>query len=142
MGVPISLKISGLTCGLTHGPSNAVLGTTPPKDNGGDGSTFSPTDLLAASLASCALTTMALQAGRENLSWGDASARVVKEMTPTAPRRVAELTLEVGIAPDLENWILGWGSHAIVLEPAELREQIASTARAMALNYTGQRKSL
>ena len=47
----------------------------------------------------------------------------------------AEMTLEVGIAPDLENWILGWGSHAVVLEPEGLREQIASTARAMALQY-------
>ena len=47
----------------------------------------------------------------------------------------AEMTLEVGVAPDLENWILGWGSHAVVLEPPELREEIASTARAMALQY-------
>ena len=30
----------------------------------------------------------------------------------------AELSLEVGIAPDLENWILSWGRHAKVLEPA------------------------
>ncbi len=48
----------------------------------------------------------------------------------------AILTLKVGIAPDLENWILGWGSHALVLEPVELREQIASIARRMALQYT------
>ncbi|MCX6972529.1 MAG: WYL domain-containing protein [Verrucomicrobia bacterium] len=47
----------------------------------------------------------------------------------------AEMTLEVGIAPDLENWILGWGSHAVVLDPPELREQIASIARTMALQY-------
>jgi proteasome accessory factor B len=47
----------------------------------------------------------------------------------------AVMTLEVGIAPDLENWILGWGSHAVVLEPQELRDQIASIARAMALQY-------
>ena len=45
------------------------------------------------------------------------------------------MTLDVGLAPDLENWILGWGSHAEVLEPRELRESIASTARAMALQY-------
>lgn len=51
------------------------------------------------------------------------------------PSGGAELTLEVGIAPDLENWILGWGSHAVVIEPESLREQIASTARAMALQY-------
>jgi proteasome accessory factor B len=48
----------------------------------------------------------------------------------------AEMSLDVGIAPDLENWILGWGRHAQVLEPSELREQIASTARAMALQYS------
>ena len=50
----------------------------------------------------------------------------------------AELSLEVGLAPDLENWILGWGSHATVLEPKELKDSIAATARAMALNYSGR----
>ncbi len=48
----------------------------------------------------------------------------------------AEMTLEVGIAPDLENWILSWGRHAEVLEPRRLRDEIASTARAMALRYS------
>lgn len=48
----------------------------------------------------------------------------------------AELTLEVGLAPDLENWILGWGNHALVLEPRELCERIAATARSMALQYS------
>ena len=48
----------------------------------------------------------------------------------------AELTLEVGLAPDLENWILGWGNHAKVLEPHSLCERIASIARSMALQYS------
>lgn len=48
----------------------------------------------------------------------------------------AEMTLEVGLAPDLENWILGWGMHAKVLEPATLCERIASIARSMALQYS------
>jgi proteasome accessory factor B len=47
-----------------------------------------------------------------------------------------EMTLEVGIAPDLENWILSWGRHARVLEPRDLQERIAATARAMALQYS------
>jgi predicted DNA-binding transcriptional regulator YafY len=47
----------------------------------------------------------------------------------------AELTLEVGVAPDLENWIFSWGRHAQVLEPRDLRERVAATARAMALQY-------
>lgn len=48
----------------------------------------------------------------------------------------AVMTLEVGLAPDLENWILGWGMHAKVLEPSELCERIASIARSMALQYS------
>lgn len=48
----------------------------------------------------------------------------------------AVLTLEVGLAPDLENWILGWGMHAKVLEPSELCDRIASIARSMALQYS------
>jgi hypothetical protein len=48
----------------------------------------------------------------------------------------SEMTLEVGLAPDLENWILGWGNHAKVLEPNALCERIASIARSMALQYT------
>ena len=35
-----------------------------------------------------------------------------------------ELTMRVGIAPDLENWILSWGDHAEVIEPLELRRRI------------------
>lgn len=52
------------------------------------------------------------------------------------PGGAAELTLLVGLAPDLENWILGWGIHALVLEPHPLRERIATIARSMALQYS------
>jgi uncharacterized OsmC-like protein len=94
MGVPMNVKIDGLVCQLTHEPSNSQIRTTPPKDNGGDGSTFSPTDLVGAALASCALTTMALVAGREGLTFLGGSARVEKEMTPP-PRRIASLALVI-----------------------------------------------
>ncbi len=79
---------------LVHGPSGSVITTEAPKDNGGTGSSFSPTDLVGAALSACALTTMALTASREGLPWGDASARIEKRMT-LAPRRIAELTLEI-----------------------------------------------
>lgn len=91
-GVPMSAAISGLACKLTHGPSGATLTTIPPRDNGGDGSSFSPTDMVGAALMACALSTMALVAQREGLSWGDARASVEKIMTPP-PRRIGELTL-------------------------------------------------
>lgn len=93
-GVTMELALVGLGCTITHGPSGAKLGTTPPRDNGGDGSSFSPTDLLGASLASCALSTLALQAGREGLAWGDAQATVIKHMVGP-PRRIGELTLRI-----------------------------------------------
>jgi len=91
-GVPMTAAIRGLTCRLEHGPSGSAIQTVPPRDNGGDGSSFSPTDLVGAALAACALSTMALAAGREGLTWGDASAAVEKAMT-SAPRRIGELTL-------------------------------------------------
>ena len=93
-GVPMTVAISGLTCKLGHGPSGATIQTVPPVDNGGDGSSFSPTDLVGAALAACALSTMALVAGREGLSWGDARASVEKVMTPP-PRRIGELPLVI-----------------------------------------------
>ncbi len=93
-GVPMTAAIHGLTCRLTHGPSGTGLSTVPPRDNGGTGESFSPTDLVGAALASCALSTMALAAQREGLPWGDAVAHVEKRMTPP-PRRIGELVLVV-----------------------------------------------
>ncbi|HVP66019.1 MAG TPA: OsmC family protein [Anaeromyxobacteraceae bacterium] len=91
-GVSMSAAITGLACKLEHGPSGTSIRTVPPADNGGDGSSFSPTDLVGAALASCALSTMALVAQREGLSWGNARAHVEKRMTPP-PRRIGELVL-------------------------------------------------
>jgi uncharacterized OsmC-like protein len=90
----MTAALSGLSCKLAHGPSGATFTTVPPKDNGGDGSSFSPTDLVGAALAACALSTMALVAGREGLSWGDARASVEKLMTPP-PRRIGELVVVI-----------------------------------------------
>ncbi len=93
-GVLMTVELQGLTATHTHGPSGTHLTTVPPKDNGGTGASFSPTDLVGAALLSCALTTMALVAGRENLSWGDASGRVEKQMSPP-PRRIAALVISI-----------------------------------------------
>jgi uncharacterized OsmC-like protein len=90
----MTASIEGLTCRLGHGPSGTALTTVPPRDNGGTGESFSPTDLVGAALASCVLTTMALVAQREGLSWGDARAAVEKRMTPP-PRRIGELVLVI-----------------------------------------------
>ena len=46
-----------------------------------------------------------------------------------------ELSMHVGISPEIERWILGWGEHVEVIEPATLRESIARTARQVAIRY-------
>ena len=99
MGVPMTVHLAGLECQLTHDPSGAVIRTIPPKDNGGDGSSFSPTDLVGAALASCALSTMALLAPKEGLTFGSASARVEKEMVGP-PRRISSLALVITMPKD------------------------------------------
>ena len=90
-------------CEVTHGPSGTHLHTEAPKDNGGTGMSFSPTDLVGAALATCMMTTMQLAASRESLPWGEASATVEKRMSPP-PRRIAQLVVELrmpaGLAPE------------------------------------------
>jgi uncharacterized OsmC-like protein len=76
---------------LTHGPSGAHLETTAPKDNGGDGSRFSPTDLCTASAASCAATTVSLYATRSGIPLTGISFEIEKHMTAEPPRRIAKL---------------------------------------------------
>ncbi len=98
MGVPMTVRIAGLECKVTHDPSGAVMRTVPPKDNGGDGSSFSPTDMMGAALAACALSTMALIAPKEGLTFGEATARVEKEMVGP-PRRIGSLAIVITMPP-------------------------------------------
>lgn len=90
-------------CELTHSPSGTQIETDAPKDNGGKGAAFSPTDLMGASYASCALTTMAIIAEREGIPFGKSSAKVIKEMS-SSPRKVArlpiEITMPLGLKPE------------------------------------------
>ncbi|MET0406618.1 MAG: OsmC family protein [Cystobacter sp.] len=100
-GVVMSVETSpGFQCKLEHGPSGSHFTTEAPKDNGGTGMSFSPTDLVGAALASCALTTMSLVASRENIPLGTARARVEKRMSPP-PRRIAELVVEIDMPAGL-----------------------------------------
>jgi uncharacterized OsmC-like protein len=89
MAVKIKARYIGDdTVELEHGPSGKKIVTDLPEDNGGKGRTFSPTDLLAASLSSCILTIMSKAAIRDGLDLKGASVEVEKEMQ-ASPRRVA-----------------------------------------------------
>jgi putative redox protein len=84
-----------LRCSATHGPSGTVLVTDAPKDNHGRGESFSPTDLVATSLATCVLTTMAILTRTEGLALEGIRAEVEKHMTTTPPRRIARLVVRL-----------------------------------------------
>ena len=92
--VEIDVRYDGhKKCSLSH-QEGAVLQTDAPKDIGGDASAFSPTDLVAAGLASCILTTIAMWAERHGLDLTGITAYVGKEMQ-ASPRRIGRLPVTV-----------------------------------------------
>lgn len=90
--------LGGLNCQLTHTPSGGRIETDAPVDNHGRGLAFSPTDLVAASFASCLVTTMAI-AARTKLGFDIPGVRweVAKVMSADAPRRIVRIATEVWI---------------------------------------------
>ena len=93
-------SVGGYRVRVTHGPSGATTVTDAPRDNGGDASGFSPTDLVATGLLDCMMTTMAIVAQREGTAWGKTRGRVQKHMHP-APRRIGTLVVDLWMPPDL-----------------------------------------
>ena len=96
--VEITARYEGnLRCTVTHGPSGATIRTDAPKDNHGEGSAFSPTDLLAAALPACMMTIMGIVAERHGLDLTGMTAETEKVMTAQPPRRVASLKTRLTI---------------------------------------------
>ncbi|HYL04855.1 MAG TPA: OsmC family protein [Thermoanaerobaculia bacterium] len=101
MAVEITGRYTGqLKTEMIHGPSGAVLRTAAPVDNQGDGSSFSPTDLVAAALASCMVTTLAIVAERDGVDLSGVSFRVEKHMAGE-PRRIAKLPVTIHLPASL-----------------------------------------
>lgn len=94
-----SIKYNGdLRTSMTHTKSGQVVITDAPVDNNGKGAAFSPTDLLASSLASCMLTIIGIEAGKIKIEVISMEAQVVKHMN-SIPRKVRciELNIQIGI---------------------------------------------
>ena len=85
---------------ITHDDSGAVIQTSAPKDNAGDGAQFSPTDLVGTALGSCMITVMAIVAERKGIAFNSASFTVEKEMQ-TSPRRIGRLGLAISLPASL-----------------------------------------
>jgi proteasome accessory factor B len=93
---------------------------------------FSASAMLAHSFSAFE----AAQAAVVRLRFDPLGARLVGErrwhrtqkMQPL-PDGGAELTMKVGLAPDLTKWLLGWGPHVRILEPASLRDEVRDLHR-------------
>lgn len=91
--------LGGLRTEAVHIRSGNKIITDAPPDNQGRGEFFSPTDLLATSLATCMITIIGIAAGTHNFSIDGTTARVTKVMA-NDPRRVAEVIIHLDFPHD------------------------------------------
>ena len=86
----------GLRTTCTHLLSGSSFETDAPVDNNGMGVRFSPTDLMATSLATCMITVMGIKAGTMGFDLDNVKIEVLKIMKAN-PRRVGgiELTFHI-----------------------------------------------
>lgn len=86
----------------THLRSGNSFETDAPVDNNGRGERFSPTDLMATSLATCMITVMGIKARTMGFDLTGIRIEVMKIMKAD-PRRVGGIELTFHIPDTLEN---------------------------------------
>jgi putative redox protein len=96
--VKIEIEYNGkLQTEAVHTPSGSRIVTDAPVDNGGKGSAFSPTDLLATALGTCMVTIMGLFAERHEIDLTGTKVTVAKEMLQEPVRRIKRLTVDINV---------------------------------------------
>ena len=102
MGVKIKGQYeNNFSCSLIHDSGEKIY-TDAPKDNNGNGKAFSPTDLVAAALASCIMTIIAIRANAKKISIGQPTFTIEKIMK-TSPRMIQEIKIEFTFSVPLTN---------------------------------------
>jgi len=86
----------------THLDSGSKIRTDAPKDNHGFGETFSPTDMLCSSLASCILTIMAIAVEKKDIDIKNTIA-IVKKTMVNNPRRIAKIEIELTFPKEYDS---------------------------------------
>lgn len=84
-----------------HLQSGTEIITDAPIDNNGKGEAFSPTDMVANSLATCMLTVMGIKARDLGVDFSGSTAEVTKVMA-AEPRRISEIhiTFQMNLEAD------------------------------------------
>ena len=103
--MPLHFKVkylSDLRTECSHIASNSMIHTDAPIDNEGKGEKFSPTDLVATSLASCMMTIMGIVAKRDNVDLTGMEATVEKIMQQN-PRRIAEIKINFSFSKKFDQ---------------------------------------
>ena len=99
MNTALVTYLGGLRTEAIHVRSGQIVTTDAPLDNQGRGEAFSPSDLLATSLACCMMTIMGIAARDKGIPLKNLSASVVKHMSP-APRRVERVEVHLTMDGD------------------------------------------
>ena len=86
--------LGGKRMALTHEGSGVTIQTAAPLDNNGDGSSFSPTDLVASALGACMCTVMGIYADRHQIDLAG-SYFIAKKIMADSPRRIQAIPLEL-----------------------------------------------
>lgn len=102
--VTINVEYLGdLHCKVTHEPSNTSFFTDAPLDNQGRAEFISPTDLTAASIASCIATIMGIAARARNIDIQGLHISAKKEMTNVPFRRISAIYLDINFPIELNE---------------------------------------
>jgi uncharacterized OsmC-like protein len=83
----------GLRTKSVHLQSGTEIITDAPTDNNGKGEAFSPTDMVANSLATCMLTIMGIKANQMDVNFDGSTASVTKIMK-AEPRMISKIIVE------------------------------------------------
>ena len=87
--------LGNLRTSCIHLSSGNSIITDAPTDNFGKGEVFSPTDLVATSLASCMLTIIGIYCQNHGIEFNSGLVEVEKIMA-SGPRRIEKIRLKVG----------------------------------------------
>jgi uncharacterized OsmC-like protein len=101
------IYLGDLRTSSTHLQSGTTIVTDAPLDNNGKGEAFSPTDMVANSLATCMFTVMGIKAKELNIDFSNSTAEVTKIMA-AEPRRISEIhiTFQMNLEADEKTRII------------------------------------
>ena len=102
MATSIVRYLGDLRSSSMHLQSGTEILNDAPVDNHGKGEAFSPTDMVANSLATCMITIMAIKAKDMDIELKGTTAEVTKVMA-AEPRRISEIHINFNMNLDADD---------------------------------------